>query len=248
MREEEVQVRGEMKKKSSFKIILTLATLLFLIVIIVFSPLFRISQIEIIGNFQTSRQEVLETGDIQVGVNIFSLNARQAADAISALPHIRAVSIERELPDNVRIRIFEREQTANIRVLDSSTYLLIDSEGIVLQVGQRPVGSLPIVTGIHIGNFSLGDSLQTDNPLIFDYILELSSFFALYRFFPDIVDFSNQRDITLFYENFEIAFGNMEDAQRKVRYLSGIIEARPIDRGYIDMRDLEIYPRIRFSN
>ena len=248
MKEESTAIKRRTKKKISFKIIIILFLFFLACFIAMFSPLFRISQIEILGNINISREDILEASALTTGSNIFAFNARHAVSNITSLPYVYAASIERDLPDNIIIRIHEREAVANIRILDTSTYLLIDKVGVILEANQRPIGSLPTIIGLDVDAFSLGEALQTDNPATFDNILELSSFFALYRFFPDVVNFSNQRDITINYNNFEIAFGNMEDAQRKVRYLSGIVQAQPLDRGFIDMRDLETHPRIRFSN
>jgi hypothetical protein len=77
----------------------------------------------------------------------------------------------------------------------------------------------------------------------------LADIFAVYDFFPDVVDFSNPRDIVMHQANFEIAFGSMEDAQTKVRYLKGIESSPPhgMDRGFIDIRDVNGNPRFRLS-
>ena len=248
MKEEGTTIKRKPKSKTSFRIIIILFIFFLVGVIAILSPLFRISQIEILGNINISREEVLEVSNLTTGTNIFAFNARRASDNIMALPYAYVATIERALPDHVIIRIHEREVVANIRVLDTSTYLLIDKVGTILEVSQRPIASLPTITGVDIDAFVVGEMLQSDNSSIFENILELSTFFALYRFFPNIVDFSNQRDIVINYGNFKVAFGNMEDAQRKVRYLSSIVQAQPLDRGFIDMRDLEAHPRIRFSN
>ena len=235
------------KRRISFRFVLVLGVLAFILVILLLSPIFHIRQIDIIGNYIITDREILDISELSVGMNIFTFNGRRIAGQIDSLPYSAGVSILRELPDRVIIQINERSPVANIRLGNTSTYLLIDGTGMVLAAGQNYTRGLPRMTGLGFGGFSVGEFLQVDNPGVFNDILLISDFFALYDFIPDLVNFSNPRDIVIYYGNFEIAFGNMEDAGRKTRYISAFLQQTDFDRGFLDMRDLANNPRFRLS-
>jgi len=235
------------KKRLSFKFVAILAFLVFLMVGVLLSPIFRITQIDIIGNNAISREDILAASQLAIGDNIFAFGASGAVGRIiDSSPYIRAAAIGRDLPGNITIQVQERVATANIRLASGNTYLLIDDTGMVLASSPQAVHHLPRITGLHFTSFSIGQYLQLDNTAVFNDILLLSRIFTIYDFFPDMVDFSNPRDIVMFKGPFDIAFGNMEDAQRKVRYLESIVRQSPLDVGFIDVSDPNS-PRQRLS-
>ena len=237
------------KRRLSFKFIALLAVIFGAVAAVLLSPLFRIKEIDVYGNFVITKAEILSAAQIEEGMNIFSFSSYAAARRVDALPYARSVVIERHLPDRIVIQVVERVAIANISVAGSSTYLLIDDAGMVLRTGQTPAVHLPKIIGLNFLGFSVGEYLQVDSAGVFEDIVFLADIFAVYDFFPDVVDFSNPRDIVMYYENFEIDFGNMEEAQRKVRYLKGITDEPPhgMDRGIIDIRDVNNHPRFRLS-
>ena len=240
------------KRRISFRFIVFLAVLCFVATGILLSPIFKIKQVDVYGNFVLTTAEIKEAAQIEAGMNIFSFGSYSALRRVVALPYAHTVSIERQLPDRIIIRVIERQAVANVATGEGiPTYLLIDGEGMVLKTGQAAVPHLPKVTGLGFSGFSVGQFLVLDNEgaaRIFEDILYLTDIFAVYDFSPDIVDFGSPRDIVIYYENFDIAFGSMEDAQQKVRYLKGIMETPPhgMDRGFIDIRDVNS-PRFRLS-
>ena len=233
-----------MRKK--FKVVIFLAIFIFVMIALLVSPLFQVRQLDIYGNDVITRHEILEISGLSVGINIFTFNARGAASRLSeGLPYARDVSIVRHFPDRVAVHLIERVPVANLRPAAISTYLLIDSEGVVLAVQNMPRWGLPQITGLSFDAFTVGQPLVVDNPLVFKDILELSSIFRIYDFMPNMVDFSNPRDIVLTKGNFRIYFGSMDDAQTKVRYINEILQQSPTDRGSLNIRNFD-NPSLRF--
>ncbi|MDR2166721.1 MAG: FtsQ-type POTRA domain-containing protein [Clostridiales bacterium] len=237
------------KKRLSFRFFVILAVLAFALVGVMISPLFRVAEIEIYGNAVLTEAEILAAFELETGVNIFAFSTTRAAERVNALPYSRFVTVSRQLPDKITITMQEREPAANIRL--GAAYLLIDNAGMVLSTGQSPIRGLPIVTGINFANFAIGQYLQVEQNAVFGNILYLSRYFALYELNPDIVDFTNPRDIIMRAGNVEIDFGNMEDAPRKVRYLRAILDDLPemgFDMGFIDIKDISNnQPRFRLT-
>jgi len=232
--------RSIARKKNPFKIIIVLAILIFVVMGLLLSPLFRITQIDILGNDMVSNSEILRESELFLGSNMFIFSASSAAQNIAALPYIGSVTITRHLPDRVVIAVQEREPAANIR-LGASTYILIDTTGVVLDAGHSPSFGLPRVVGLDFNSFSIGQALQVEQEGAFDDLLALSRIFAEFDFIPDVIDFSGPRNVVLLYRNFTIDFGSVHDARHKLSFLiesiNKLVAEKGLTTGFIDARD-----------
>lgn len=225
-----------------------MAVFAFVVTAVLLSPLFRISRVDVVGNNALLQAEILRAANLEIGSSIFAFSARNVSNNIAELPYIHNVSITRELPNVVSIEIHERVAIANIQnPIDTAAYILTDGVGFALELRQNPDPNLPIILGLDLEYSFIGQHLHTSNPTIFSDLLLLSQLFSTYEFFPRIIDFSNPRDIIMRHNNFEIDFGSMDEADRKVRYLQAVVQNPYLDRGYIDIRNPEINPRLRVS-
>ena len=237
------------KKRRVSKFFLMSVILVGSVVALLFSPLFRINQIDIIGNNVLSNREIMEASRLLVGGGMFTFRARPAAARVVELPFAGVVTVSRHLPDRVVITVEERVPVANI-LLGMTTYLMVDADGMVLEANRTPAEGLPQVTGLEFTNFAVGQPLRTEQNIIFSDILLLSRIFNDYGFLPDSVDFTNPRAISIMYEDFTISFGSMEDAAKKVRNLVSIINELALlnlNTGFVDVRDINDNPRFRLT-
>ncbi len=116
-------------------------------------PRFQIgsaSSIQILGNSQVTRPELLAVFGGDIGRNIFfvPLSARRAE--LEALPWVQHATVMRLLPDQLRVAITERTPVAFIR--NGNHIGLVDAEGVVLSMPPSMMAakhySFPVVTGI----------------------------------------------------------------------------------------------------
>ena len=227
------------KLRKGFKVFIFVFFLIFILAALLISPIFHVGQIDIIGNYEISRQEILSVAELSVGVNIFSFSARRTTQLVENLPYVYEASIIRQLPDRVAIYLRERAPVASITIAAAATYLLIDAHGVVLSAHYQPPLGLPQITGLHFEEFIIGRPLQLDNPSLLEDVLQLCAVFIAYNFMPNLVDFSNSRDIIIFKGNFKIYIGTMDDAGTKIRNASEILQQSPVDRGSLDIRNVD---------
>jgi len=232
------------KQKKTLRLVIIIAMLAFLALAVLVSPLFEIRQISIEGNGIYNDAEILRQIDFGVGQNMFSFSASSNEANINALPYMLDVNIVRDFPDTVTIFVSERTAVANVLLGNTSTHLLIDEFGMVLEAGQRPLDGMLVAVGLDFTHFAIGEYLVVDNPVVFDNILLMSRIFRRYDFFPDVVDVSNPFDIILKKGNTDIFFGEISDADRKIQYIQAISAQFPLgERGYIYIRDINERPR-----
>jgi cell division protein FtsQ len=116
-------------------------------------PRFRIatsSSIQIIGNSQVTRPELLSVFGSDLGRNIFYIPLRQRRAALEELPWVEHATVMRLLPDQLRVAIVERTPVAFVR--HGNTIGLVDAHGVLLHLPPAAMAakhySFPVVTGI----------------------------------------------------------------------------------------------------
>jgi cell division protein FtsQ len=116
-------------------------------------PRFRIassSSIQIMGNSQVTRPELLSVFGSDLGRNIFFIPLRARRASLEDLPWVEHATVMRLLPDQLRVAIVERTPVAFVR--HGNTIGLVDAHGVLLQLPPAAMAakhySFPVVTGI----------------------------------------------------------------------------------------------------
>ena len=116
-------------------------------------PRFRIatsSSIQIMGNSQVTRPELLSVFGSDLGRNIFFIPLRPRRAALEELPWVEHATVMRLLPDQLRVAIVERTPIAFVR--HGNTIGLVDAHGVLLHLPPAAMAakhySFPVVTGI----------------------------------------------------------------------------------------------------
>jgi cell division protein FtsQ len=116
-------------------------------------PRFRIatsSSIQIMGNSQVTRPELLSVFGSDLGRNIFYIPLRQRRTALEQLPWVEHATVMRLMPDQLRVSIVERTPVAFVR--QGNAIGLVDANGVLLHLPPAAMAakhySFPVVTGI----------------------------------------------------------------------------------------------------
>lgn len=133
------------------------------------NPEYNLAVIEVINDGQgLTRDVILNTAGLEVGVNIFSVNLSAARDALTDLPQVEHVEVRRILPQKITIDLTERRPVAWLAAgdaLDPSTTeasFLVDAKGILFKP-KRVLPEylhLPVITGVPTGNFMAGETIR----------------------------------------------------------------------------------------
>lgn len=109
------------------------------------SDLFAIKSIEVSGGKRLSREKILSLAGIWEGQNIFRVDAEQAVNQIASHPWVKGVTVRRQFPDRVIIRVVEREAQSLVR---KSGLWLMDETGVAFKPVQTgdPI-DMPVITG-----------------------------------------------------------------------------------------------------
>ena len=120
-------------------------------------PRFRITSsasIQILGNTQVTRSELLSVFATDLGRNVFFIPLAQRRAALEKLSWVEHATVMRLLPDQLRVSIVERTPIAFVR--QGSSIGMVDAHGVVLHLPPSAMASkhysFPVVTGIAVSD------------------------------------------------------------------------------------------------
>ena len=149
-------------KKKIIKISILIFFIILLIVATMMSPLFNIKEINIEGNNQITKEEIISLSQINFGENTFRTNLGKAEKNILENAHIDSVTISRGLPDKIFINIEERKTTFMLEY--GGGYVYINNQGYIIEVSDQKL-EVPIIqgAGTTVDEFKPGNRLQTED-------------------------------------------------------------------------------------
>ncbi len=123
------------------------------------SPYFAAAHIEVEGAERLSKEEILETAGLELGVNILAVSLNHVQKNLERRAWIAKARVSRSMPDRITISITERKPMA---VLDLGKSWLMDVKGEIFMrcEGETP-SDLPIVTGLKWSDIRVADEPMT---------------------------------------------------------------------------------------
>jgi cell division protein FtsQ len=129
--------------------------------IILQSPYFKVTSLEVTGNKRLSIQEILDTARIKSDTNVLLVNIPLSRKYLLSHPWIAAAEITRELPGRLILTIREHDPLA---ILDMGRKFMIDREGKVFkEVSDSDSVELPVVEGVDFSDLDQGDLHRSAN-------------------------------------------------------------------------------------
>ncbi len=105
-----------------------------------------VANVEVEGRQRASREVILSALEVERGMPILSFDPAEAKRRLERVPWVRSASVERRLPDTIRIRIAEREPLALWQ--RQGKLVLIDRDGVVVTSEQIDrFGNLIVLVG-----------------------------------------------------------------------------------------------------
>lgn len=143
------------------------------IVAFLFSPVFNVRQIEVIGNQYYTDEEIINMGGARTGVNLlFHPGKKDIEKKLSEDPYFEKVTVGRKLPATLTIEVKERQQVA--AVVYGNGYVVIDVDGLVLRTTDTDP-KLTILTGLTLSKIKGGEKIQAVEKQTLKTTLEMVS-------------------------------------------------------------------------
>lgn len=124
------------------------------------STQFAINEVTVKGNRALNKIQLLENIQPLTGQNIFLLNLSNLSKELSQHPWVRKVSLERVLPQTLRINVVERAPYARIQM---DRIYVLDNFGVLLCETRPEFDHLPLISGMPAKPVKLGENVVTDS-------------------------------------------------------------------------------------
>lgn len=227
----ENQAKKSEKKKRKIKKILKWTSIIVLVLVaIIFtltSPLFNIKEIEVENNNILSKERIISLSRLKKDENIFRFLQSDVEKYIKEDPYVEKVTIERKLPNTVKIQVQERNRDFCIKILDSYAY--INNQGYILEIVEENQG-LPIIEGIETAEeeIKVGDRLKNNDLKKLAVAIQIMSIAKENEIDNKItgIDISNKNEYILYLaEEKKTAYiGNDSNLTTKILYIKEIME------------------------
>jgi cell division protein FtsQ len=124
------------------------------------SNLFAVQTVTVIGNELLTEEQILTLMGSVTNKNIFDIDLRQIRQRLSQVPFIESVMISRFLPSTLYVEITERKPF--IAIPTEEGFAIFDKEGHLLSESDINRLSVPLVTGVSLGQAKPGDLIDTE--------------------------------------------------------------------------------------
>jgi cell division septal protein FtsQ len=197
---------------------------------------FAVRHIEVSGAVHTTHASLDDITNRYVGMNLFRIDISRVQRDIGALPWVRRVDIQKNLPDTLRIDISERQPVALVRSLDRLQYVDVDGVTIAPLTPTTGDDDLPVISGAAGGE-------ELNRSIAFVVGLRAHDGEALKRISE--VRPVAPRGFALFdRELAAVVYVNDGELTRKLRQLDSIVRAEGLGRASVAYADLRFNDRI----
>ncbi len=237
-------------KTIEFRSVLIILAAFFVVVLLLASPLFSVSKIEVTGNIRISDDEILKIMGISPHMNIIFWDSFGAKKKLKQNTYIQSTQVETNyLSKELHIKVVERILSGYVEYIEGS-YIYIDENGRVLETKTYFTEKLPVVVGLEFSKFSIGEILEVRNKASFDMVVNLARLLNKYEMGSDVVkvDVTNITDLHMFVGRIDVELGEIEHADEKVRIVKEIIENHLPDKdmeGFLNVKDIDKPARFR---
>jgi len=223
---------------------------IFIIILVLLSPLFSVTKVTIEGNERVSSENIQRSLGLGApsAVNIFLFEHRDTLQRLNN-HYIESVSIDKAyFAREITITVVERRLAGFVEFAHGQ-YLYIDENGLVLEAATSFSERLPIVVGLNLSGFTVGTPLEVANEHIFSNMIAISRLLNTHEIDSDVirVNVNDSSNIRLFIDELDISFGEITDGDRKMQTLIQILnhfEGEDI-RGTLDISDISRNPIFR---
>ncbi len=110
------------------------------------APRFEVQRLSVSGLRRVDDNQVLAKAGFEVGTNVFAVNLREMRERVEQIQWVRHALVERVLPDQIIIKVVEREPIGLGRI--RGEIYQFDEDGVILDPDPTVGTSFPVLDGL----------------------------------------------------------------------------------------------------
>lgn len=212
--------------------------LLLILLLVLNSSLFQIKTITIEGNQRMTAEEIQKDFGLEKGTNLFRYFLNHVGRKFSPDPRLDSVDVYVQWPSGVRIVV--QESVTIGYVYFQGTYLCLNQSGCVVDSTYYLEEELPVIRGLSIGSFALGEPLSTTDAERYQAIVYIGTILQKYDLSRIVreIDVRDMNSIVLYTDNLEIYCGSRTDMDMKIAVIHSVISKDATLSGVMHVEDL----------
>lgn len=229
-------MRKKKKIKKILKTIILVAIIIGGICFALISPIFNITDIQVIGNNKINSDTIISLSQLQIGQNIFRFNKNKVVNEIKTNAYVENTKIKRKIPNKIEIIIEEREQKYNVEFLNGYAY--INNQGYILEIAEQKL-DLPVIMGITTPQEQVvaGNRLNDEDLEKLETVIQIMNICKSYELDKKVssIDITNKNDYIMYMEEEKktIHLGNDSNLTNKMLYVPAILKENQEKEGTI---------------
>lgn len=229
-------MRKKKKIKKILKTIILVAIIIGGICFALISPIFNITDIQVIGNNKINSDTIISLSQLQIGQNIFRFNKNKVVNEIKTNAYVENTKIKRKIPNKIEIIIEEREQNYNVEFLNGYAY--INNQGYILEIAEQKL-DLPVIMGITTPQEQVvaGNRLNDEDLEKLETVIQIMNICKSYELDKKVssIDITNKNDYIMYMEEEKktIHLGNDSNLTNKMLYVPSILKENQGKEGTI---------------
>jgi len=199
---------------------------------------YRVTKVKVEGNEHYSDEEIKSMilgGGMSENSLFLSLKYRDKD--ISDIPFIESMSVEVLAPDSIQILVYEKALAGCVESLGN--YIYFDREGIVVEISDDKTPGIPMVVGLRIGSFALGEVLPVDDVAIFGDILSITQLMSEYEINATKIYFDKSENLTLYFDDARVLLGEDKQMEEKLMLLKNILPSLEGKKGVLRLENYD---------
>lgn len=198
--------------------------------------IFRISEVEIVGNDHYTREQVQDMvmSDKYSGNSLY-LYLKYRYFHTEEIPFVDKIEVSLLSYNKVRIRIYEKSLIGYVEYLGTNLYF--DKDGIVVEISSEIRSDVPKIAGLDFQSVSMYQKLSVEDDQVFSVILNVAQLLQKNQLNPDKIEFRKDMEIMLYFENVRVALGTGEQLEEKMGRLVQFLPDLEGESGVLHMEN-----------
>lgn len=205
-----------------------------------FSPTFNLRGIIVSDGTNVTRAEILNSFEIEMGINVFKINYKEIKNSVEKLPYIKSAEAKILFPDEIKIDYVERKPFALVKYLES--YMVMDKYGYILEINrQNKYQDLPIIYNIEFDTYEIGKQFEDTAKTKYDNVVYLLETAVKNEFSYTIseINYESIGNVKLWIKesDIEVIYGDIDRnfIGDKLNYIEEVLNNTKGKKGKIDL-------------
>lgn len=197
---------------------------------------FKLKEIEVVGCDMASADQVKKDYEARMNTdNTLEMMVRSKFDNDCNVPFVAKTDIEYVNKNKVRIQVYEKSVAGCIQYMEN--YVYFDKDGIVLETSPEKFENVPYIKGLKVKSWEYGEELPLEDKKKFNLILNITQLIYKYGLVIDGIQFTQEDEIILHYNNIEVLLGDGENLAVQMMNLGSILEGLEGKKGVLYMKE-----------